>query len=413
MKFLFTLHNFFPEPLFGSETVCVRQMRELLARGDEVGLFCASNKTVSIQKLTEEGLQDLKIYRVGFGPARAQVLLSVWKPHVEAAFSRVLEEFRPDIVIFHHLVRLSMGLPGRTRKAGIPSIYYLHDFYPVCPSYSLLNHENDLCSGGSPIDCGRCLFSSRFPTLPGFVHGIAPFLAVPLLIPRRFLSEHLLQDVDLFVSPSAFLRDKLKELGFNMERCRLIPYPAGSRPIEQEQPKSTEGLTLGYLGKISPKKGVSILVRAFEQLDSVRLIIRGFSDDSEIRRFRQENPRSNAILEKFCSDRSEFFRKIDVLIVPSVWYENQPNVIIEAFIHKVPVICSDLGGMAEMVRDGAWGIVFRPGDARDLAEKVRTLNENPSEVSRMKAAIPDWPTIDEHVNTLLEAANLLVQASKK
>lgn len=384
-------------------------MRELLARGHEVGLFCASNKTVGNETLVEEGLQDLKIYRVGFGPARAQVLLSVWKPHVEVAFSRVLGEFKPDIVIFHHLVRLSMGLPGRTRKVGIPSIYYLHDFYPVCPSYSLLNHENDLCAGGSPLDCGRCLFSSRFPKLPHFVRRTVPFLAVPLLIPRRFLSEHLLHDVDLFISPSEFLRDKLKELGFSMEQCRLIPYPADDRPVEQEQPKSTQGLTFGYLGKISPKKGVSVLVRAFEQLGTTRLIIRGFPDDCEIEKFRQENPRSTAILEKFSSDRCEFFRKIDVLIVPSVWYENQPNVIIEAFVHKVPVICSNLGGMAEMVKDGARGIVFRPGDADDLAEKVRSLNENPSEVARMKAGIPDWPTVEEHVDALLQQVNIIVQ----
>jgi glycosyltransferase involved in cell wall biosynthesis len=388
-------------------------MRELLARGHEVGLFCASNRTVSSEKLADEGLQNLKIYRVGFRFGRAQVLLSVWKPRIEAAFSRVLENFRPDLVIFHHLVRLSMGLPRQTRKLGIPSIYYLHDFYPVCPSYSLLNHEGAVCAGGTPINCARCLLSSRFPKLPHFVRRTVPFLGVPILIPRRFLSESLLHNVDLFVSPSAFLRDKLKELGFSMERCRLIPYPADDRPIEQEQPKSTEGLTFGYLGKISVKKGVSVLVKAFERLDSVGLIIRGFSDDSEMERFRQENPRSNAILEKFSSDRGEFFRKIDILIVPSVWYENQPNVIIEAFVHKVPVICSNLGGMAEMVRDGAWGLVFRPGDARDLAEKIRTLNENPSEVSRMRAAIPDWPTVDEHIDALLETANQVVQAKKE
>jgi glycosyltransferase involved in cell wall biosynthesis len=383
-------------------------MRELLARGHEVGLFCASNRAVSGERLADEGLQSLKIYRVGFRFGRAQVLLSVWKPRVEAAFLRVLEEFRPDIVIFHHLVRLSMGLPRQTRKLGIPSIYYLHDFYPVCPSYSLLNHEGALCAGGTPIECAGCLLSTRYPKLPDFVQRTVPFLGVPILISRRFSSENLLHNVDLFVSPSAFLRDKLKELGFNMERCRLIPYPADDRSIERERPKSTEGLTFGYLGKISLKKGVSVLVKAFEQLDSVRLVIRGFSDDSEMEKFRQENPGSNAILEKFSSDRDEFFRKIDVLIVPSVWYENQPNVIIEAFVHNVPVVCSNLGGMAEMVRDGAWGVVFRPGDAGDLAEKIRTLNENPSEVSRMRAAIPDWPTVDKHVDALLQQVDSIL-----
>ena len=78
-------------------------------------------------------------------------------------------------------------------------------------------------------------------------------------------------------------------------------------------------------------------------------------------------------------------------------------VIIEAFQHGKPVICSNLGGMPEMVEHDKSGLIYRAGDPEDLREKVGYLARNPSEVSRLAASIPTWPTVEEHVERLLTA----------
>ena len=84
---------------------------------------------------------------MSYRPTKAQVLLSIRKPHVERAFTEALRAFKPDVIVFHHLVRLSLWLPVLAQRAGIPSAYVLHDFYPICPSYSLFAWDSDVCPG--------------------------------------------------------------------------------------------------------------------------------------------------------------------------------------------------------------------------------------------------------------------------
>lgn len=129
MRILFTLHNFFPEKVFGAEWVCIQQMRELLRRGHHVALFYAGNRPVSTRRLIENGLAGLHCFPVNYLNTKGQVLLSVKKPHVTRRFRAAVERFSPDAVIYHHLVRLSLDLPAVSFKKQIPSLLVLHDFY--------------------------------------------------------------------------------------------------------------------------------------------------------------------------------------------------------------------------------------------------------------------------------------------
>lgn len=400
-RILFTLHNFYPKRLYGAEKICIDQMREFLKRGYKVGLFYSCNSAVSREELKTHGLESVALFRVGFSFSRTQVLLSAWKPHVTYQFRRAVKEFAPDIIIFHHLVRLSMDLPlVVARNNEIKTVFYLHDFYLVCPAYSLLRAGGTICRKGDPVHCATCLMETRFGNLARGV-PLMSLPGIPFLVMRNRVVKKLIKRIDYFVSPSRFLVSELKERG--LEVGRFIHIPNGMDPVTRKtRGKKSGPLIFGYLGNMHRKKGVHVLLEAFRGELGERLVIRGFSGDEALRDFRKRYPFFKGTLEIFSSDIQSFYDNVDVIVVPSIWYENQPTVIMEAFNFQKPVICSDTGGMPEMVADKRWGLLFKKGDSEDLRQKVMWMIDNPDEVDKMKAAIPDWPTVGDNVDRLIK-----------
>ena len=400
MRFLFTIHNFFPETIFGAEKVCIQQMRVLLKRGHKVGVFYPCKSPVSPTQLAEHGLEGLELYRTNFLKTKAQVLLSAWKPHISKQFASAIDDFAPDAIVFHHLLRLSLDLPSVAHSRGIPTAYYLHDFYFVCPSYSLFTSDGKICKGGGLLKCPQCLYGSRFKSSIG-AYPVAVLFGLPFMLLRDLFIKRLEFNIDLFVSPSRFLIEELKRNGFPCPNHVIIPY--GGDGIAITHKRSYPGkIRFGYIGNIAAKKGIDILVKAFQDLPEASLVIRGFPDQYSLDSFRKKFPGFQATLELFDTNKESFYNNIDVLVVPSLWYENQPNVIIEAFNRGKVVICSNLGGMAEMVQDQRGGLLFSPGDADDLRDKVKFLVENPAEVERLASSVPQWPTAEEQVDRLME-----------
>jgi len=411
MKILFTLHNFFPERIYGAENVCIQQMRELLRQGHEVALFYACNKPLSDAQLSENGLKGLRLFRVKFLDTRAQVLLSAWKPHITRQFAKAVDQFAPDSIIFHHLVRLSLDLPFVGWRRKIPTILYLHDFYLICPMYSLLRADGAICAGANVSVCARCLYENGIQQ--GMISGHAfrllsglRFAAIPFLMLRNQIRLGLEKRVNAFISPSEFLIREMKRRGAVVGRSRVIPNGGGTAS-PPEKLVSGSSVRFGYLGNIIRKKGIEVLVRAFRGKLGEHLSIRGFTDIDAIRAFQARFPDFRANLEIFSSDKESFYKKIDVLLVPSIWYENQPGVIIEAFNNGKTVICSDLGGMSEMIRHNAWGLVCVPGDPEDLRSKAIHLLKHPSEAERLASSLPRWSGISENVSALLETVDMI------
>ena len=352
--------------------------------------------------LGEYGLKGLRCFPVKFIDTKGQVLLSVKKPHVRRLFKHAVEQFSPDAVIYHHLVRLSLDLPGVSYDLRIPSLFYLHDFYLVCPSYSLLRPDQSICSGGGPVKCAACLFNSRFRRLWPLSHTAA-ILAMPVLAIRQMMIRRLLANVSGFVSPSGFLIRKLHDLGIRPDPVIIIPN--GRERIDRREtsgkPASTR-IRFGYLGGIYEKKGIDLLVNAFSGRLGEQLVIRGFHNPEQLQRFRFRHPDCRARLEMFDPDKASFYEKVDVVIVPSIWYENQPSVVIEAFSYGKPVICSDIGAFPEMVKHDVSGLLFKTGQVDDLKQKIDYLIGNPMEIQRLADGIPCWPTISENVDKILE-----------
>ncbi len=377
-------------------------MRELLRRGHEVALFYACNVEASESQLAQEGLAGLKLYRAEILNTRAQVLLSVWKPHMTRRFARLLDTFAPDAIIFHHLVRLSMDLPAAGARRGIPMIYYLHDYYAICPSYSLLGADGGICSGPSSLKCCRCLYEARYDRRRSF-RRLPAIAGLPFALSRNRLRDDLVRHIDLFISPSSSLPAEFASRNLPLARCMILPYPGDNGITQPWDTRVPKRVRFGFLGNTKKKKGLDLLVKAFRGPLSGSLVIRGFPNQGALEGFRRSAPDFGATLQVFSRDRESFYNNVDVVVVPSVWLENQPVVIVDAFTFGKPVICSNLGGMTEMVEQNRSGLLFRAGDPDDLRRKALQLAENPSEVGRMRRSIPVWPGVEEHVDKLLEA----------
>ena len=164
-------------------------------------------------------------------------------------------------------------------------------------------------------------------------------------------------------------------------------------------------MVFGFAGGVAKHKGVHVLVEAFNKVEN---------ENVELRIYGTYDPKSNYFKElqsmirndniKFMgryTDVREPYSEVDVLVVPSIWYETGgPLVIIEALIAKTPVIASNIGCIPEFIEDGATGLLFETGNAEDLFYKMKLVLENPDLMKKFKSNIKPVKTIQEQAKEI-------------
>jgi glycosyltransferase involved in cell wall biosynthesis len=346
-------------------------------------------------------------------------------------FHEFLIAYRPDIVHFQHTMLLGYDLI-RQVKNTLPDaaiVYTLHEYLPICHNHGQMvrtqNHE--LCQEASPRCCHEC-----FPE-------ISP---QAFFLRKRFIQSHF-SSVDLFLSPSRFLLERYVEWGIPREQIRYEDN--GRRPVqpledsEERRPRNR----LGFFGRLTQYKGVEVLLQAMKilvedeptarsmpfseqsclpapwsdirgrplsQNGSVHLWLHGANLELEAGTFQNqvrallEATRQNVTLAGRYSpaELPRLMANIDWVILPSIWWENAPLVIQEAFQYGRPVICSDIGGMLEKVTHGVNGLHFAVGDALSLAQSIRYAVNTPGLWERLRSGIPQVYKMEDHVSALSE-----------
>jgi glycosyltransferase involved in cell wall biosynthesis len=215
----------------------------------------------------------------------------------------------------------------------------------------------------------------------------------PLEARRRYLMGEL-NRVGVIVSPSAFTRELYIRAGVDERRIVVIEkgsdLPAAASPVIRPDGR----LRIGYVGQIVPHKGVELLVLALRRMPQVDLEVRIHGNPApfphyaaKLRRLAGGDRRIVFAGAFPRSERDRVYSELDAVVVPSLWYENSPNVIHEALAHRTPVIAADLGSMRELVEHGRNGLRFAPGDAASLAEQLLRLAAEPSLVNTLRAGI--------------------------
>jgi glycosyltransferase involved in cell wall biosynthesis len=314
-------------------------------------------------------------------PARVRAAARmVWSTSARRGIRHVLQEFRPDLVHCHNIYhQLSPSILGPIRAAGIPVVMTLHDYKLACPSYQLLD-SGDLCetciTGGtlSPIRV-RCKDDSL---------GASALLAVETTVHRL---TRAYSPVDVFISPSRFLADVMTRAGVFPERMRVVNHFAD---VATTLVKESPGGPVVFAGRLSPEKGVDVLIDAMGRLpDSMSLDLAGDGPvraelEEQARRVAPGRVRFHGRLAK--PELQQLVRSAVATVVPSRWHENQPLAVLESFGAAVPVVSTDLGGLPELVRDGVEGHTVPHNDAAALAAALGELSADPDRAFAMGRA---------------------------
>jgi glycosyltransferase involved in cell wall biosynthesis len=214
------------------------------------------------------------------------------------------------------------------------------------------------------------------------------------LLDRPATMLRALGEADAVVAPSHFLADVFARNGLSRERVHVIPYGlADGRIVPIPTPRPRTPLRLGFCGVLSPWKAPHLAIEAVRSSRAnVTLAIHGNADETMfaeyIARCRAAaggDPRIVFAGPYGEEDTGRVFAGLDALVVPSTWYENTPFVVLEAFAAGVPVVASDLGGLAEVVQHERNGLLFRAGDAAALREAIERLASDPGLLARLHA----------------------------
>jgi glycosyltransferase involved in cell wall biosynthesis len=310
-------------------------------------------------------------------------------------FGDYLRAVRPDVVHFQHTLHLGFELIAATRRTlpRAPIVYTLHEMVPICAcdGHMVRPGSTELCDGASPRRCRQCLPERT---------------AADFLLRRRFIQAHL-EHVDRFVTPSRFLRQRYTEWGLAADR--IVVEENGRRLGGRPSPggRADGPVRFGFFGRLERPKGPDILLKAAQLLarepdgPPIEVSFHGVGAEQwpELAREVAAFPRDGRCQARLAggyrpSDQPALLADVDWVVVPSNWWENSPMVIQEAFASGRPVICGDVGGMAEKVTDGVNGLHFRIGQPASLAAVMTRAARSPELWARLAGAVPPVYSID-------------------
>ena len=340
-----------------------------------------------------------------------------------------LLETQPDLVHIISCYTLSARAICASRQLGLPTVVHLVDMWFICPRHTLLRKNGELCYGAQDDwDCQRCMLwgtkalrvsnqiavdgqQRRILTRLG---QISPVTRLPGLRGmlgdmhhRRQFTLEALQHAQAILAPSHAIQQLYETNGVPPHRIRHLPYGHDVSWAKDIEHQPALRLRFGFLGNVIPIKGVHVLVDAFQRLDpsaDVELHIYGYDggDQAYTNQLKRRATTNVVFHGQYArADLPRLFSNLDVVVVPSIWHENNPLVIQEAFAAGCPVIVSDMSGAAEAVRDEIDGLHFKTGDAVDLARQMTRLLSDRGLLPRLRRAIRPVRTTDEELHDLL------------
>lgn len=318
---------------------------------------------------------------------------------------------RPDVVHLQHTHFIGLDLLGLIRRV-LPEatiVYTLHEFLPICHRDGQMVRSFDaaLCEEASPRRCHECF----------------PEVGEQLFFLRERFVKAQLDNVDRFLAPSEQLMDKYLRWGIEPDRIEVEEYGRREPAARAPDPPAGKPAKIGFFGQLSYFKGGSLMLEAMSLLDEragAHLWLHGANLELQPQEFRDAFAAKHESLRDRVTFRGPYrhdelpklMADLHWVVVPSIWWENSPLVIQEAFFHRRPVICSDIGGMAEKVRHGVDGIHFRVGDAHSLARAFEIAATSPRLWDSLRQGIREPYAMDVHVERLLDLYGELSEARK-
>lgn len=442
MKIILALHQFLPDNSTGTEILTYSVAKEFINRGHEVIIFTAIAESKSLadwQRFDFYEYDGISVYRFhhSYTPSEEQEVISEieYNNHLTARFfSHLLDIHRPDIIHFFHFMRLGVSLVDVAQSKSIPVYFTPTDFWSICPTVQLIRDEGQVCAGPTAF-AGNCIkhiaTRSQWPRIARLARHLPNWaidtislctrsrIPCPLAFRQEIaaLSYRLdfirarINSLHAIISPTKLMTEIL--VRHNVDKQLIIQSPFGlnisSFKNEPKEFNFAKPLNIGYIGTLSTYKGCEVLIKAFLLMpyDKARLCIYGNLNQypgyvAQLKSLAKGHD-NIAFLGTFPnSEISTVLSSLDILVVPSLWYENTPLVVYSALAAKCPVIASNFPGISEVVLNGHNGLTFEPGNVEALKRCLNRLLVAPGLLKSLSDHCEKPKSIAAYVDELLD-----------
>ena len=382
--------TFYPPYNFGGDGIFVQRLsNELARRGHKVDVIhCRDAYRLMAGKEPAAGYDDHPNVTVhglksGFGFLAPLAAQQSGRPLFQAGAVRRILDQGFDVIHFHNA---SLFGPKVLTYGKAVKLYTMHEYWLVCPMHTLYKFNRAPCA---KPDCFACTLAYKRPPQWWRYSG---------------LLQNAVEHVDAFIAPSRFIKAKHEEMGLNGRIVHLPYFIPDAREQEPEKYTATKPYFL-FVGRLETIKGAQSLIPVFRDYPKARLLIAGSGGyEEELRRLAAGS--DNIVFLGRCSEEKlqPLYRRAVALIVPSLWFENLPLVIMEAFRQKTPVVARNLGAMRDIIEESGGGVLF--DDEAGLIDGLDRLFDYPARRNALgrlgyEAYVNKW-TAEAHMQSYLQ-----------
>ncbi len=393
MRILKVIHGFPPDYMAGSEVYSYHLVKELIKQEIETFVFTrVENEFDDNYKIYNEKFENINIRRVNKPKKDYLYEDKFYDENIDKIFEEYLLEIMPNIVHIGHLSHLSTNIIAIIKKYNIPIVYTIHDFWLYCIKGQMINQNGEICSNPSVENCLAC---SNYVVNKNKIQNSFSHM------------QKMINEINIFISPSKTLKHFFIEQGIEAEKIRYLKYGFNTNKITYNKKEFTKNskINFGFMGRVIPTKGIKVLVDVFKEFPNEVLSIYGNIGVQkrflETKNIKFKGAYNNNTINDVLND-------IDVLIVPSTWYENAPLVIQEAFLAGIPVITSNIGGMAELVENNVNGFTFKVGNSEELKNIILNISNNPTSLNKLQNFRDNVVDIEDDVKAIIKIYKELI-----
>ena len=354
----------------GADVFYLEVGRILEENGHDVAYF--STKSIeNVKSDFEEYFIDAPDFKKGSVIAKTNAFLKIpYNTSAKKKIAKLVDDFKPDVIhAFGVITHISPSIFDVARKKKIPLVISLNDYKHICPNYKLFHHNKicEDCKGGKFINavknkcCHDSLTFSLASSIESYVHNW-------LNIYKK--------NIDLFLFASDFMAHKTEEFwGKNSFKWAKLVNPFKVSTTSQNLEKGKYGL---YFGRLSEEKGVHLILEALKLAPEIPFKIIGDGPElSKLISLKNEYDLKNLefLGSKWGKELDDYLNLAKYVVVPSVWHENFPYVILQSFNANVPVIGSNLGGIPELLSANR-GLIFDINSYQSLLNSIKKMNDD-------------------------------------
>lgn len=324
--------------------------------------------------------------------------------------NQLIKAVEPDIIyVLHYQNKISASIFDAAKKNKIPVVHRISDFGLICSNALFYRPiQKDICE--------RCLNGSKMNAVVNkCVHDSRVYSFIKASSLKFQNTLQIKNKIQAFVVPSMFTIEKLTAYGFPSAKISHVPTFFNFQSISGTSQISYEPFAL-YIGRIEPEKGLLTMIKAFETT-GFNLKIIGFSTsgfEQQLKDYIKDKKENIEFLgRKSFKEIQEYLCKCAFTVVPSEWYDNFPNTILESFAFRKCVVATNIGSLKEMVVHDKTGLLFKIKDHLDLREKILYLLNNEMECRRLGengfAKLTGEYSEEEHYNKLIKIFSSVIE----